>query len=80
MKQYLFYFTLFLSFISQAQPSECISEDGKGPPCNGIISTDPDPKYTRNQERSSMKNTFDWRKTTWQTYKSTKSFLNYSIE
>ena len=60
MKKYIFYVIFFVPFISQAQSNDCIR--------NGIISTDPDPKYTRNQERPSMKNTFDWRDTAWQVY------------
>ena len=79
MNKYIISLIFLFSLGLQVRP-QCISDDSKSPPCNGIISTDPDPRYTRNQERSSMKNTFDWRKTTWQTYKSTKSFLNYSIE
>ena len=39
--------------------SQCISDDPNSPPCNGIISTDPDNPV--NQERGDLINRFDWR-------------------
>ena len=65
MKKYIYIIVSLLPFALQAQ---CIEENGdlSSPPCNGVISTDPNNSV--NQERSDMKNTFDWRGPFWEVF------------
>jgi hypothetical protein len=66
MKRILFF--LLFSVSTCEVYSQCIEQNGdlSSPPCNGLISTNPDSPI--NNERPSMINHFDWRVQNLQVY------------